>query len=521
MSHELSSTLGGEGSSDPGTALVTYSANDLALCSTEEARACLPFESASKIRALPLALVRSGGVERLFCAAAVATEDTVRALEFMVGKGVTLSVAPAELLEEAIIRAYLGSDRRIKEKIEGLTRSLALTAQRTLSDLPKASGDAARFLSTLLEFAVARGASDLHLCPSAMGAVVRLRIDGELLCQDEQPYPLTLHEQIVSRLKVLAGLDITCKRLPQDGAFTFSVGAATKCFRLSTLPAVNGESVVLRLLYSRALPKLSALGIEPVTLGLLRKAISKSHGIVLLTGPTGSGKTTTMYSLALELQQRGRNVVAVEDPVEAPIPGMVQVQVREPQGLDYPKAIRSVLRHDPDVILIGEMRDAASARIALTAACTGHLTISSLHMASALHAAERLRSFDIPARQSGEGISLVLNQRLLPRLCERCKSLDAAASERLRHDVYTPRGCRSCAESGYDGRVLVSECLDLQSPHVKEIYSTAGSLHEALSLLPSAAFIPWTYSLQYHLSQSSISPAQVDLFIEEEMGDAH
>lgn len=517
MSHEVQSTDDRQFAPDLGTALTTYSANDLALCSTAEARECLPFESASKMRALPLALVRSSKGETLFCAAASDSKDDIDALTFIAGRTVSLSRAPPELIDEAIIRAYLGEDKRVRERIAGLSRALAATANQALSAIPKATGDAAVFLNTLLEFAVARGASDLHLTPSKGGAFIRLRIDGELLCQDEQLYPLPLHEQIVGRLKVLAGLDIACKRLPQDGSFTFQVGATTKSVRISTLPAVDGESVVLRLLYSRKLPQLSTLGIEPVTLGLIRQAIAKSSGMVLLTGPTGSGKTTTMYALALELQGRGRNVVGVEDPVEAPIPGMVQVQVREAQGLDYPRAIRSVLRHDPDVVLIGEMRDPLSAKIALTAACTGHLTVSSLHMGSALQAIERLRSFDISARQSAEGISLVLNQRLLRRLCERCRVLDEGASRGIRHEVFTARGCPSCGGQGYDGRVLVTECLDLQAPEVKAIYASADSLHEALSSLPSAAFIPWTYSLQYNLTMGAISPSQVDSFIDEEM----
>jgi type II secretory ATPase GspE/PulE/Tfp pilus assembly ATPase PilB-like protein len=226
-----------------------------------------------------------------------------------------------------------------------------------------------------------------------------------------------------------------------------------------------------------------------------------------------------MYSLALELQNRGLNVVSVEDPVEAPIPGMVQVQVHERQGLDFPRAIRSVLRHDPDVILIGEMRDAVSAHMALTAAVTGHLTISSLHMGSALQALERLRTFDITARESAQAISLVLNQRLIPKLCCRCKVVDTEAQEMFKKRVtlYAPGRCPACGESGYDGRVLVSEALDLQSREVKDIYSKTTSAHEALTSLPSEAFVPWTVALEYHLSKGDISVSQVQSFVDEEM----
>jgi general secretion pathway protein E len=256
---------------------------------------------------------------------------------------------------------------------------------------------------------------------------------------------------------------------------------------------------------------------EPTTLALVQRAIDRTSGVVLLTGPTGSGKTTTMYSLALELQHRGRNVVTVEDPVEAPIPGMVQVQVREAQGLDYPRAIRSVLRHDPDVILIGEMRDPTSAKIAISAALTGHLTISSLHMGSALQALDRLRSFDLPARECAQGISLVLNQRLLPRLCQRCRVIDEGGTARLQRVLYQPLGCPSCEESGFDGRVLLTEALDLLSLGAKEAYTRAETVREALIALPSGAFVPWTRALEYHLNQGHLSAQQVQEFLDGEI----
>jgi type IV pilus assembly protein PilB len=224
-----------------------------------------------------------------------------------------------------------------------------------------------------------------------------------------------------------------------------------------------------------------------------------------------------MYSLALEAQHRGRNVVTVEDPVEAPLPGMVQVQVRESQGLDYPRAIRSILRHDPDVILIGEMRDATSARIALTAALTGHLTISSLHMGSALQALDRLRSFELSAKECVQGVSLVLNQRLSPRLCSACKIADPQGSQKFKRPIYQAVGCNSCSGTGFGGRVLITEALDLLSPTVKEAYGSTRTIREAMTAIPPSAFIPWTRSLEYHLSRGDLSARQVQEFVDEEM----
>jgi type II secretory ATPase GspE/PulE/Tfp pilus assembly ATPase PilB-like protein len=494
-----------------------YSPHDLALCSTEQARSLLSYENAVKMRVLPLAIVQQGPSTRLHCVLANASDEVLRSLHFLTDLKPLYSVCDGDVVDEAIIKAYLAHDSRIRLDIEKLSNGLSAKTQAAPLITPQAVGDSAKFLSTLLEFAVARGASDLHLCPSQQGAFVRLRVDGELLTQEDHHYPGGAHEQMVSRLKVLAGLDIACRHLPQDGSCVVPVGNTAKSIRLSTLPTIHGESVVIRFLYARKLPRLSTLGVEPMTMDVVRRAINKTSGVILLTGPTGSGKTTTMYSLALELQHRGRNVVTVEDPVEAPLPGMVQVQVKEAQGLDYPRAIRSVLRHDPDVILIGEMRDALSAKIALTAALTGHLTVSSLHMGSALQGLERLRSFDIPARECVQGISLILNQRLLPSLCGECKVVDAQGTERFKRRVYQPVGCATCGGTGFHGRVLVTEALDLLSPDVKDAYGRSHSMREAMSAVPSSAFIPWTRALEYHVTRGAISARQVQEFVDEEM----
>jgi len=494
-----------------------FSAHDLALCSSEEARALLPYESALRLLALPIVVERVKGGLRLHCAVADDDAEVGGALRFLTDAEPILTVAPREVLQDALVRAYIGSGERLAHDIKRLSRTSPSQTRAALSEVPKAEGDAAKFLSNLLDYSVARSASDLHLCPSPAGAFIRIRVDGELLSQEGQHYPRALHEQVVSRLKVLSGLDIACKRLPQDGACTIRVGLGMRSIRISTLPTVDGESVVVRFLYARKLPQLNLLGFEPVAMSRMRSALSRSNGVVLLTGPTGSGKTTTMYSVAIDLQHRGRNVVSVEDPVEAPIPGMVQVQVHEQQGLDFPRAIRSILRHDPDVILIGEMRDAVSARMALSAAVTGHLTISSLHMGSALQALERLRSFDLSAREAVEAVSLVINQRLTPRLCSKCKTVDLAGTERFKRTVYKPAGCSTCGDTGFKGRVLITETLDLLSPTVKDAYSRAHTIREALSLIPSSAFVPWTQALEFHLSRGDLSAQQVQEFVDQEM----
>jgi type II secretory ATPase GspE/PulE/Tfp pilus assembly ATPase PilB-like protein len=250
---------------------------------------------------------------------------------------------------------------------------------------------------------------------------------------------------------------------------------------------------------------------------MVQQTILRTNGLIVLTGPTGSGKSTTMYSIVAELLKRVKNVVTIEDPVEIPIPGMVQVQVNENQGLDYPRAIRSVLRHDPDVILIGEMRDPLSARIAVECGTTGHLTLSSLHIGSALEVVERFKALGVPHEQSVGALSLVVNQRLLSKLCNACRVIDRENSLRFGQTVFLAPGCERCGGSGFQGRVLVTEALDLRSARAKEVCASAHSGRELLEELPTHAFLAWPLSLEFQLSQGAISAPQFQNFIDHEM----
>jgi type II secretory ATPase GspE/PulE/Tfp pilus assembly ATPase PilB-like protein len=372
-------------------------------------------------------------------------------------------------------------------------------------------------LNALLEFATVRGASDLHLAPTPKAVLVKMRVDGELLVLDSTPYELHFHEQIVSRLKVLAELDIAKRRVPQDGAFSLTLAGVERTMRVSTLPTLYGESVVVRFLYLRAIPSLLDLGMEPRALGIIRSAMNRSEGLILLTGPTGSGKTTTMYSVVNELEGRGRNVVTVEDPVESLIPRAVQVQVSLEQGLDYPRAIRSVLRHDPDVLLIGEMRDGVSAAMSLDAASTGHLTLSSLHIGSSLQVFSRLEVLGVSRARAVPPVAVVVNQRLLPKLCSKCKQVEDGKLGRRAEKSFRRVGCLSCNGSGYSDRVLVTEVLDVQSQSAKDACYKADSAQTLLELLPNGSFVSWSDSLHVHLLRGDISVEQAEEFLDAEM----
>ena len=509
--NEAQSEPGREPTPAPSHELLTgsnFTAKDLALCSSEEARSFIPAAEALAQKVLPLALLRSP--KRLLLHVATHANDrrTEQALRFLTGMSVSLTAVPEQVLLDAIALAYLGSEARLEAELTRVTRVSPSEKNRTSTKLPPPTGDAAQFITALIEFAAVRGASDLHLVPTDEGALIKMRVDGTLMIQRDRPYAREFHEQVVSRLKILANLNIGSKLIPHDGAFSFAIGSTPKNARISTLPTVFGESVAVRFLSGDGVPQLSSLGMEPMALMAVRGAIERSEGIILLTGPTGSGKTTTMYALVRELERRGRNVVTVEDPVETPIPGTVQVQVAVEQGLDYPRAIRSVLRHDPDVLLIGEMRDGLSASMALDAASTGHLTVSSLHVGTVLQSLNRLEVLGVSRAQSIPPIVLVVNQRLLPKLCPRCR--EPREGE--------PIGCPSCNGSGFSGRVLITEVLDLQSARAKEACYRTTDPHELIEILPAGAFIPWTESLNYHCARGELSLGQVDEFLASEWG---
>jgi len=429
--------------------------------------------------------------------------DTEGQCRYVCGLPVLITKVPENLLVEAIEFAYLGSEERLARHVEKLQVTSDQRRANTIDQL-EPRGDAARFLATILEFAAVREASDVHLTPRRDGAIIKLRIDGEILTQNQEPYALKFHEQIVSRLKVLSGIDITSRNVPHDGSFSFSVGSSRRSGRLSTLPTAHGESVVIRLLSGDFVTAIGELGLEPSSLHLLREAISCDEGLILLTGPTGSGKTTTLYSLVRELESRGRNVVTVEDPVESQIPSVVQVQVNLDVGLDYPRAIRSVLRHDPDVLLIGEIRDGLSGSMAIDAATTGHLTVSSLHVGSVFDVIRRFEILGVSPGRVAPALRLVLNQRLLPRICDSCVV--------RRGEIEHSAPCIMCRGTGYSGQVVITEALDARDARAQEALLHGVSGHNSRSGVSPEAYIPWSESLQYHASRGAISMAQVEGF---------
>lgn len=322
----------------------------------------------------------------------------------------------------------------------------------------------------LLRAAFLRCASDIHLLPGEKQLQARFRVDG--LLEDYRDFPPHLQAGIISRLKVLAGMNIAEKREPQDGRFTVT-NAATRGptdVRVASIPTRYGERITLRLLTPlQGTPSLADLGMRESAHEQFTRAIASSNGLILLTGPTGSGKSTTLYTAIMQLlHSRGGNIITVEDPIEYEIPGTTQVEVDETKKISFPKALRSILRHDPDVIMLGEIRDAETAELAIKASLTGHLVFSTLHTNTAAGAVTRLVDMGVEPFLIAATLRIAVAQRLVRQLCPHCKTTapldlaDAVALQRPAlqgHPAYHAAGCVCCAGKGYIGRTAMFEML--------------------------------------------------------------
>ena len=333
-----------------------------------------------------------------------------------------------------------------------------------------------KLVNQIVSNAVEFKASDIHIEPEADSVLVRYRIDG--LLRSAQTLPSDVRAAVASRLKIMARLDIAERRLPQDGRIRVAVRGIDIDFRVSTIPTVFGESVVLRILdRSRVELDFVKLGFDDADIATLEKLLQQPNGIILVTGPTGSGKTTTLYAALKTLNSSDRKLVSVEDPIEYQLTRVNQVQVHPGIGLDFPHALRSILRQDPDIIMVGEIRDTETARIAIQASLTGHLVLSTLHTNSAAAAMTRLVDMGVESYLLASTVKAVLAQRLVRRLCRQCSRPDENAAHWVAQiaasfpgidelgpaDIRTLGGCRDCGHSGFSGRTTISELLNVDA----------------------------------------------------------
>jgi type IV pilus assembly protein PilB len=336
-------------------------------------------------------------------------------------------------------------------------------------DLERMAGQSPviKFVNYLISNAIREGASDIHIEPKEKFMRTRYRIDGVLF--ETTQSPLKMHPAIVSRIKIMANLDISERRLPQDGKISVIVGGRAVDLRVSTLPTNQGEKVVIRILDSRSILRgLEQLGMEPDVMEAFKCQIDLPHGILLVTGPTGSGKSTTLYSALCQMDGEKLNISTVEDPVEYGLDFCNQVQANEKIGLDFATALRSLLRQDPDIIMIGEIRDNETARIAVQAALTGHLVLSTLHTNDAASSVTRLVNIGIDPYLIAASLNAILAQRLVRRVCQKCKQSYTVPDPLRKHlekaqvgpeQLFHGAGCESCRGSGYSGRVGIYELL--------------------------------------------------------------
>ena len=318
-----------------------------------------------------------------------------------------------------------------------------LAVQNVFSSNLSGEVQAVKFVNELLELAAKQNASDIHIEPLEAVTRIRLRIDG-LLCTAVEVLRSN-HSAIVSRIKIICGMDIAEKRLPQDGRVEVEVGSSKVDLRVSTLPVINGEKVVIRLLEkSQKLLELDALNFSQSNLTIYKQLINSPHGIILLTGPTGSGKSTTLYATLQELNDETKNIITIEDPVERTLEGINQIAVNNKAGLTFATGLRSIVRQDPNIIMVGEIRDGETAKIAVQAALTGHLVFSTLHTNNAIGAVTRLLDIGIEPFLLAAALRGVVAQRLVRTICSYCEG-----------------GCEHCNYTGYRGRIAVQEVLQI------------------------------------------------------------
>ncbi|OSM01707.1 GspE/PulE family protein [Magnetofaba australis] len=433
----------------------------------------LPEENARRFRAMPLALRKDGVV------VGMADPSDLFALD-EIGRILRGNVLPAIVSEMALIAA-LDKLYRKTESLQNLAEELGQEVSRSRFDLQAlvqseelVDAPVVKILQSLFQNAVETSASDIHIEPDEEMLRIRQRIDG------------MLHEQVIrenhiapaliSKLKLMAGLEISEKRRPQDGRFNMTVGGRSIDVRVSTLPITHGESVVMRVLdQSMGMLKLEQTGLDELVLARFRSLIQSPHGIVLVTGPTGSGKTTTLYAALNQLNQPERKIITAEDPVEYRLKRVNQVQINAQIGLTFAAVLRSILRQDPDVVLVGEMRDKETSEIAIRAALTGHLVLSTLHTNDAVGAAVRLVEMGTPGYLVASSVRGVLAQRLIRRICSACAHPAQPEESELNWVKAVRRGglpkqpqwrvgqgCDNCHHTGYQGRLAVAELLEIK-----------------------------------------------------------
>lgn len=469
---------------------------------TDEAVQKLPLEIARKVRAIGLYVIN--GV----LTTAMATPNDADLVKRL-GQIAQIPISPVFALprdvEDAILIQY-SSEKNLEESLSELERSNIFDQPDLAADKLAALADSeslVKILDEVIYYALRERATDIHIEPQEAQSRIRFRIDGNL--REILTYSRKLHRAIISRLKILAQLNIAESRFPQDGRFSLPVGSATANFRLSAVPTQYGEKIVLRILAmsgKKTMLTLDKMMVSQTILQPFKRLIQNPNGIIFVTGPTGSGKTTTLYSALHEINKPDINISTIEDPVEIQLAGVTQSQVNSHIDLKFSTILRSLLRQDPDVILIGEIRDLETAKIATEAALTGHIVFATLHTNTAAQAIIRLLEIGVEPYMVAPSVIGVLAQRLAARICENCKEPYQPSRDTLRKyfqdegltDVpfFRGRGCSSCRGTGYKGRIAFHEMV-LVTEEIRTLISEGKSVQEITRAATKVGFKPLRY----------------------------
>lgn len=448
----------------------------------------VPEQAALSFRVMPFALEDNQlhlGMEN---------PQDIEAIEFVKRK-TNFAVVPHYITQADFDRSIGQYKRNIKAIFADILRENVDKAKLDPDHMEQAAEEVPviKILDTILEYASAEGASDVHMELMEDNVLLRFRIDGVL--RDIALLPKAIQPALVARIKILSGLKLDEHRLPQDGRFKFKIHETFIALRVSLLPAFFGENIVMRLLPESSRPlSLEELGVSSYNLPLLKSNVQKPNGMILVTGPTGSGKTTTLYTVLNLLNSPERKICTIEDPVEYSVRRINQTQVNPKAGLTFAAGLRSLLRHDPDVIMIGEIRDTDTAEIAIHSALTGHLVLSTLHTNSAIGAIPRLIDMGVQGFLLASTLNIVIAQRLVRRVCTNCMvrveptqemrefvEKNAPAKANSMPDVFVGQGCDECSHSGYKGRVSIYEMLEINRD-IRKLIVDKGSEDDILQL---------------------------------------
>jgi len=409
-------------------------------------------------------------------------------LELLLGKPIEVKLGRRSAIEEILKRSE-GAQRVLDEASEDFRLQLVQEDADgdevlSLDSITADSSPIIKLVDSTIFNAIQRRASDIHIETRETEVVIKYRIDG-VLYQAMEPIDRRHHQTIISRIKVMAELDIAERRIPQDGRFKLRFEGRNIDFRVSIMPSVHGEDAVIRILDKESMSKefrqlrLDVLGLDGATIQKMRKFIREPYGMVLVTGPTGSGKTTTLYACVSEIQSSEDKIVTIEDPVEYQLRGVTQIPVNEKKGLTFARGLRSILRHDPDKIMVGEIRDEETAQIAVQSALTGHLVFTTVHANNVVDVLGRFLNMNVDLYNFVSALNCVLAQRLVRNICTHCRTemqpseellLDSGLDPAITSDrsFYEGKGCIECSGTGFLGRTAISELLDL-SDHIREL----------------------------------------------------